>query len=417
MKGLIVALLISCYLFNTFAFAGSTDPAGSGVPATPTNPAKQAAPPATQPTCNKKDEIATNPPPSVIRERGETGLLRLGEFVTVQVPHDKYIANFTKQDSNIQPTPVLYIQGFAINGLGWVSSGCENFSFYLTRTGQSRDVWGKILFKLDGLENTTVGIGTVQKGFIEDIGTAKLDLTMKHWSFWWGLLLVVVIGSIVWLGKSSGLLRDLPKRVTCGDTRTAPVPAKERPFSLGRVQMAFWFVLTVGAYTCIWLKTGEISNTIPDSILALMGISAGTTVISAVVDSNASSQAPATASGNFLQDLLSDSDGISFHRLQMFVWTIILGVVFINKVSTTLIMPDFDTQLLGLMGLASGTYLGFKIPAATAAAPAAATDTKAAAGAKAAEEAKVAANTKAAEDPATNTQKDTTNAKKADAPV
>lgn len=364
MKGLIVALLLSCYLVNASAAAEDT------------SPQKPAAPQTTQLTCNQTDEITAAPPPAVIRKLNKNGIpypyqhvLKLGEFVTVQVPHDKYATNFTKQDSNIQPTPVLYIQGYAINGLNWVSSGCENFSFYLTRTEESRDVWGKILFKLDGLENTTVGIGTVQKGFIEDIGTAKLELTEKHWTFWWGLLIVILVGSIIWMGKSSGLLRDLPKRVSPDDAKTAPILAKDRPFSLGRVQMAFWFVLTVGAYTCIWLKTGEISNIIPDSILALMGISAGTTVISAVVDSNASSQAPATASGNFLKDLLSDSDGISFHRLQMFVWTIVLGFVFIHKVSITLIMPDFDTQLLGLMGLASGTYLGFKIPAATAAVP------------------------------------------------
>ncbi len=365
MKRLIVALLISCYLFNASASAEDA------------SPQKSVAPQATQPTCNQTDGITATPPLTVISKLSKNAtpypnqhVLKLGEFVTVQVPHDKYATYFTKQDSNIQPTPVLYIQGYAINGLNWVSSGCENFSFYLTRTEQSRDVWGKILSKLDGMENTTVGIGTVQQGFIEDIGTAKLELTMKHWSFWWGLLILILIGSVVWMGKSSGLLRDLPKRVTCGDAQAAHILAKERPFSLGRVQMAFWFVLTIGAYTCIWLKTGEISNIIPDSILALMGISAGTTVISAVVDSNASSQAPATASGNFLKDLLSDSDGISFHRLQMFVWTIVLGVVFIHKVTTTLIMPDFDTQLLGLMGLASGTYLGFKIPAATAAAPA-----------------------------------------------
>jgi hypothetical protein len=113
-------------------------------------------------------------------------------------------------------------------------------------------------------------------------------------------------------------------------------------------------VLTVGAYTCIWLKTGEISNIIPDSMLALMGISAGTTVIGAVVDSNSSVQDPEKASGNFLKDILSDSDGISFHRLQMFVWTIVLGAVFFQKVHATLMMPDF---------VASGTYLGFKTAA------------------------------------------------------
>lgn len=295
-------------------------------------------------------------------------VLRLGEYVTVNVPHDKYIANFTKPDSNVLPTPVLYIQDLALNGLTWVASGCENFSFLLTRTPESLDIWGKVLKKLDGQENITVGIGTAQKGFIENIGTAKLELTTSHGEiFWWWLGIFSLVGVLIWKGANSALLRDLPKKSASGTL----TPAKERPFSLARVQMAFWFVLAVGAYTYIGLRTGDIFHIIPDSILALMGISAGTTVISAVVDSNSAVQEAEKASGNFLQDILNDSDGISFHRLQMLVWTIVFGFVFVQRVYTTWVMPDFDAQLLGLMGVSSGAYLGFKIPAAAAATAAA----------------------------------------------
>ncbi len=305
-------------------------------------------------------------------------VLKLGEFVTVNVPHDKYVANFTKPDSNVLPTPVLYIQDLAINGLTWVASGCENFSFLLTRTPESLDVWGKVLKKLDGQENITVGIGTVQKGFIENIGTAKLVLTTEQGSIWWGLLMIVLTISIFFLGAKSGLLRDMPKKASTGEL----TKAKERPFSLARVQMAFWFLLTVGAYTFIWLQTGNIAHIIPDSILALMGISVGTTAVSAVVDSNSAVTNAEKASGNILEDILSDSDGISFHRLQMLIWTIVLGTVFINKVYANWIMPDFDPQLLGLMGVSSGAYLGFKMPV-TAAATAAANNASNTADAKA----------------------------------
>lgn len=387
MNKLIVSLLIFCHLFSTSAYADSTAPAGSGVPAAPTDAVKQAAPPAPQPTCSNPDVIATVPQPSVINKlkKGITPypypyVLKLGEFVTVNVPHDKFAENFTKPDSNIQPTPVLYIQDFAVNGLTWVASGCENFSFLLTRTPESLEVWGKVLKKLNGQENITVGIGTVQKGFIENIGTAKLVLTTEQGSTWWGLLMIILIIAIFVLGVCSGLLRDMPKKTATGEL----TKARDRPFSLARVQMAFWFVLTVGAYTYIWLRTGNIAHVIPDSILALMGISAGTTVVSAVVDSNSAVQDAEKATGNILEDILSDSDGISFHRLQMLVWTIVLGVVFVQKVYANWIMPDFDAQLLGLMGVSSGAYLGFKMPVAAAATAAAnnaakTTDAKAAA--------------------------------------
>ena len=75
-------------------------------------------------------------------------------------------------------------------------------------------------------------------------------------------------------------------------------------------------------------------------------------------------QPPSTATPGRLWylDLLSDENGISFHRLQMVIWTLVLGGVFVRAVYSDVVMPDFDATLLGLMGLSSGTYLGFKLP-------------------------------------------------------
>ena len=67
----------------------------------------------------------------------------------------------------------------------------------------------------------------------------------------------------------------------------------------------------------------------------------------------------------WLTDVLSDSEGIDFHRFQMLVWTFVLGIVFVTKVWRDLAMPEFDTTLLGLMGLSAGTYVGLKIPETT----------------------------------------------------
>jgi hypothetical protein len=61
-------------------------------------------------------------------------------------------------------------------------------------------------------------------------------------------------------------------------------------------------------------------------------------------------------------DILKDGDGLSFHRFQIAVWTVVLGFVFIKSAFLDLVMPEFDTTLLGLMGISSGTYIGFKFP-------------------------------------------------------
>ena len=63
--------------------------------------------------------------------------------------------------------------------------------------------------------------------------------------------------------------------------------------------------------------------------------------------------------------MLSDPSGVSLHRFQMFVWTLVLGVIFVASVYKNLAMPQFSATLLGLMGISSGTYLGFKVPEKT----------------------------------------------------
>jgi len=78
------------------------------------------------------------------------------------------------------------------------------------------------------------------------------------------------------------------------------------------------------------------------------------------------SQLPATlppsTSKGFIQDILSDGDGISFHRFQIAVWTVVLGSVFVWSVYRNISMPEFDASLLTLMGISAGTYVGFKFP-------------------------------------------------------
>jgi hypothetical protein len=146
-----------------------------------------------------------------------------------------------------------------------------------------------------------------------------------------------------------------------------------KPYSLSRFQMAFWFFLVICAYLFMWMITGDL-DTITESILALIGIGAGTALGSALIDSgantesaekNATTAEEEAVSQGFIRDVLDDGGGISFHRFQMFVWTLALGVIFVASVYRKLAMPAFSATLLGLMGISSGTYLGFKFPEKT----------------------------------------------------
>ena len=67
-------------------------------------------------------------------------------------------------------------------------------------------------------------------------------------------------------------------------------------------------------------------------------------------------------SQGFVRDLLNDATGATVHRFQMLAWTIILGVIYVLRVYWDLQMPEFGTNLLTLMGISGGVYLGFKVP-------------------------------------------------------
>ncbi|HXP60882.1 MAG TPA: hypothetical protein VN829_10350, partial [Dongiaceae bacterium] len=65
---------------------------------------------------------------------------------------------------------------------------------------------------------------------------------------------------------------------------------------------------------------------------------------------------------SFTADILGDNGVLDFHRFQIAAFTLVLGVIFVEKVLSDLAMPDFDATLLGLMGISSGTYIGMKLP-------------------------------------------------------
>ncbi len=89
--------------------------------------------------------------------------------------------------------------------------------------------------------------------------------------------LMVILGALVAffaLARYTHIIRDAnsPRR-----------PDGQRPYSLARGQMAFWFFLVIASYFFLWVVTGDM-NTLNSSVLALIGISAGTALGSAFVD-------------------------------------------------------------------------------------------------------------------------------------
>lgn len=287
----------------------------------------------------------SSPLPRVVIQGGDTA--RFGSLISVYLDAQKYgeVAGDNK-------TPVLYLDKLPIKGLLTTKIPGENaVSFQLNRTNDSSKEWTAILKRTNGYSKAMleVGIGLDQGETIK-VGTIKFEV-ISAWFWGWLAISILIALAIVFCPS---MLKD--------STSDGTQPAF---FSLGRIQMAFWFFLVTSAFLFIWLATGDMAA-IPNSALALIGISAGTGLGAVAIGTatpTQSSVASCSINCGLLNDIITDPSGQpSFHRLQMLIWTLVLGIIFIVGVATSLSMPDFPNELLALMGISSGAYLGFKFP-------------------------------------------------------
>jgi hypothetical protein len=359
-------------------------------------------------------------------------VVHLGDYVYVSVCHVKeFMAEAEAREQKV----TLYINGVDTgNPATGVYDDSGTLQFVLDRTDKNKELWRLHLYNplFEPTNMLTVGVGKGGDRPLPRAAGANTRVTLNKlwidWSTWlWLALLLAVIVGILFYAKNTDLLREGPA-----------LGGKLQPYSLARTQMAWWFVLMVTGYMFLWLITGD-RDSIPPSLLALLGISAATALAAVAITSTtgraasmrkmideevaatdqsivkideelvAAAQriAEAKAAGRptsslealqvalqkkrveldeyrvrligqlsgissivrsegIWRDLVMDDKGaIALDRLQIVVWTVVLGGVFLATVVWDLSMPEFNGTLLALMGISSGTYIGFKLPGRT----------------------------------------------------
>jgi hypothetical protein len=321
---------------------------------------------------------------------------------------------------------LLFLNGHKITDLkdvAWLP-GTHALVFRLSRNSDNAGTWNPVL-GAPGFAPRPVAVGlwldvsTSGPLIVGADGTQpsfQLVLIPGIWLFA-AIVAVLLVIAAVWAAASrTNVLKDslLPQ--------LAP---REQPFSLGRSQMAFWFMVVFATYAFLFVLLWDY-NTLTTQSLVLMGLSSATAVFAVAID--AAKETPIGAanetlraiglatygdvlrldaeiaqrqhqlaatppvtpdqalrlqteitdrlnqrrawheitrpfvSGGWFRDLTSDINGPALHRLQMVVWTLTLGFIFVIEVYLNLSMPEFSATLLGLMGITSAGYLGFKYP-------------------------------------------------------
>jgi hypothetical protein len=304
---------------------------------------------------------------------------------------------------------VLYLAGLPMKDLtGTLPDPPANgFISFVLDHAVAKDNWAQVLghptFK--GRE-VPISLGLADQFPIQSALSVKFEM-VPICQFLFGIAMVLALGGVlIWLGVTTPLFRD-------GKLPNGQLSA----FSLSRTQAAWWLFFIVASYLMIAAVTGDFNETLNGTALTLLGIGSATAAGGAVVSASkrgepqaaiqtiqqktaaqqhtvqtltqqiVANTAPADAqarvdatsdeitanramvttiqrldnSEGFLKDILSDADGISIHRFQLVVWTIVLTFIFIKEVWGRLAMPDFDSNLLTLQGISAGTYVGLKL--------------------------------------------------------
>ena len=276
----------------------------------------------------------------------------LGDWVVVSICN---MQTLMKQAEAEQQPLTLYIEGL---DSGDEPTGIDYdagvATFILDRNQKNNALWKPLLY--NPLFDSTVTV-RLSAGIHGDRplpkapganATVVLQKIYFDWAVavWLAVLLIIIVALVAW-ARGSDMLRDGPA-----------IAGVRQPYSLARTQMAWWMFLILIGYNYIWLVTGD--RGIAPSLLVLMGISAVTAIAAEAIPTRGRTN---TASAGFWQDLVTDEHGtVALDRFQIVAWTVVLGGVFFFSVLWDLTMPEFSPTMLALMGISSGTYLGFKLP-------------------------------------------------------
>ena len=233
-----------------------------------------------------KLQAAASVQPKVINLEGN---LEADDLIRVEVDHlGEWAAN------NNPAKLVPYLNGLAIRGNypQEIHTSQNHLHFHLSITAQNKKAWVDLLGSPEGIRRpVAVSVGLEDQSPFDTAydDTNKRPLTVI--SPWYGTLASIIVlttlAQFLWLARRTSIIREPGPKVA----------GKLRPYSLDRTQMAFWFFLIYASYVVIWLITDAL-DTITASLLGLMGISAGTALSEALIDSSRN-----TAQTNKLQDL------------------------------------------------------------------------------------------------------------------
>ena len=263
---------------------------------------------------------------------------RIRQVIAIKIATSKHIQSYN----------TLYIEGIPLKSLKpWKYNDYEKIIYF-----RLNDSVQTILLKFLGnspFEKSTLavyfGVGNSSRNLSNIHFPIYVEVRQKISHIW-----ILVAGAILLILAGAGLQHHILK------------DDNNLYYSLGRTQLFYWTVLVLIAYLAIGFTTDAIPD-LPLSVLAILGISVSTTAVAKLIENKIKSDVPidkTAKSEGFFLDILSDGTSINIQRFQNVAFNLFFGVIFLQKAFSNHILPDFDQNVLILMGISSGAYAALK---------------------------------------------------------
>jgi len=299
----------------------------------------------------------------------------IGDHIIVKVDSLKSLLTFA--GNNLDKIR-LTIDGEKINTPAPVRTGDENSLRYtITKDAANKKVLDSLFvnpLQMVATAQVSLSVDEPVKKVQQDIwpGSFRLVRPTNFNGMLFCIALVLFALSFMKLGKFDARLRNYDSDST---------------FSLSLVQMAVWYYVVTMSFLYLYFSGGFCMPELNQSTMVLLGISSATALGGKIInvsntekektesaeksrqdrsvagnDGAATGATKGAQSNGLLLDILSDEYGINLTRFQIFVWTLVMVGIFIWTVISESVIPDFsDSNLLLLMGISSGSYLGYKL--------------------------------------------------------
>lgn len=219
--------------------------------------------------------------------------------------------------------------------------------------------WTTMPFVLVGGDGHTVGIGTA----------------LVVWRYGAAIIATIVAAALIW-----GLLALRYRKTYAGlDANGKPLPKNWSLYfaglfiseddgepSLSLFQVFFWTAVTVWALLYTYIVTGSLIGMTPE-MMVLLGIAGAGTVAArwiAVTRGDYNIAPTGTVDSakpvNFW-DILSTKGRFDLLKLQLLIFTLLIGLYVVSTIAQSGAFPVLDTNLLLLMGVSQGLYIGGKV--------------------------------------------------------